>query len=408
MSDASAKRNVVQNSPQESRPLCAIYVAWHPSLPRGGELAKHLYDHYRRDLFANVAGGVGLSVLYRSAPRSSTQTAPIDVPLDDAHVSVVLLLLSEHIVQDAAWRAYVEGLLGETRRIGLTSRVIPIAVDGAGLELLAGIQAIRAFEWHEQPGETQRVRLVSAITYELCRMMRTYLAHEEYPDKTVDELEVYLRKACVFLSHSKHDRYGEEIAGAIRSHIFENNDLASFMDVHNIPAGLAFADVLVRFVRTSAVVAIYTDSYSSREWCRREIIEAKRSNVPLIVADCITDVDERGFPYMGNVPIVRMEPEALERIPHVIARLLDEIFKDYLWKARTWPERGEPNVVFLPRPPELIALASVALSAAGPSTQVVYPDPPLGVEEVDVFAAVKPGMVFRSYSDWAAEHGGTP
>jgi hypothetical protein len=45
--------------------------------------------------------------------------------------------------------------------------------------------------------------------------------------------------------------------------------------------------------------------------------------VPLIVADSITDVDERGFPYMGNVPIVRLEPGAAERIPYVIARLLD-------------------------------------------------------------------------------------
>jgi hypothetical protein len=59
------------------------------------------------------------------------------------------------------------------------------------------------------------------------------------------------------------------------------------------------------------MVAIHTDSYSSREWCRREIIEAKRWNVPLVVANGISNLDERGFPYMGNVPVVRLEPHGL-------------------------------------------------------------------------------------------------
>jgi hypothetical protein len=55
--------------------------------------------------------------------------------------------------------------------------------------------------------------------------------------------------------------------------------------VHDIPAGLRFHKVLLQQVRVSAMVAIHADSYSSREWCRREIIEAKRWNVPLVVAN---------------------------------------------------------------------------------------------------------------------------
>jgi hypothetical protein len=50
-----------------------------------------------------------------------------------------------------------------------------------------------------------------------------------------------------------------------------------------------FQKVLLKQVRLSAVVAIHTDSYSSREWCRREIVEAKRWNVPLVVANCLAD-----------------------------------------------------------------------------------------------------------------------
>lgn len=218
---------------------------------------------------------------------------------------------------------------------------------------------------------------------------------------------MYLEKARVFLSHSKHDDHGEAIAQSIRAYIFQSTSLASFFDVHDIPPGVSFADVLIHYVRSSAVITIYTNSFSSREWCRKEVIEAKRSNVPLIVADCITDIDERGFPYMGNVPVVRMEPNATERIPHVIGCLLDEVLKDFLWNARVFDDRSRMNVVFLSRPPELIALASEVFLRHEIAI-MVYPDPPIGSEERDLFFAIRPELSLRSYSDWASEHGGSP
>jgi hypothetical protein len=153
----------------------------------------------------------------------------------------------------------------------------------------------------------------------------------------------------------------------------------------------------------SAVVAIHTDSYSSREWCRREILEAKRHNVPLVVANCMTNFEERCFPYMGNVPLIRMEPDAKHRIAFVIARLLDEVMKDYLWRCRVAATPSDdPATVFLPRPPELIALADLARRGTSSGT-IVYPDPPLGTEELDLFAALATGFRLRSYTQWVAE-----
>ena len=109
-------------------------------------------------------------------------------------------------------------------------------------------------------------------------------------------------------------------------------------------------------------MAVHTDTYSSREWCRREIIEAKRCNVPMIVVNCVRDVDERAFPYMGNVPNVRMDPgkavpDKTSRIERVIGCLLDEVFKDFLWRCRIKLANGKnPDVLFMARPPELISV----------------------------------------------------
>src|SRR5262249_27156093 len=160
------------------------------------------------------------------------------------------------------------------------------------------------------------------------------------------------------LSHSKHDRDGVRIAQAMRAKISISHGLDSFFDVHDIPGSLRFQKVLLHQVKVSAVVALHTDSYSSREWCRREILEAKRWNVPLIVANCLDDLDERGFPYMANVPIVRLDPEDESRIDVVIAHLINEVLKDFLWRCRVELAKGlgDDSAIFVPRPPELITL----------------------------------------------------
>jgi hypothetical protein len=79
------------------------------------------------------------------------------------------------------------------------------------------------------------------------------------------------------------------------------------------------------------------------------MIQAKMNDVPVVVADCIADIDERGFPYMANVPIVRMDPKKKNRIDVIVARLIDEVLKDFLWKCRVqlFEAGAGPNVAFV-------------------------------------------------------------
>jgi hypothetical protein len=102
-----------------------------------------------------------------------------------------------------------------------------------------------------------------------------------------------------------------------------------------------------------------------------------------------------------------MEPGAERRILYVIGRLLDEVLKDFLWRCRVELARFQNaagSVAFLPRPPELISLAGLA-SGEGcqPETTVVYPDPPLGAEEANLFEAIAPTVRLHSFTEWLAE-----
>ena len=137
-----------------------------------------------------------------------------------------------------------------------------------------------------------------------------------------------------------------------------------------------------------------------------KLIAAKEHHVPLVIADCIDDEDERGFPYLGNVPTVRLDPRSTDRFSRVVNWLLDEILRDFLHvRCRTRAERARrvtDDIVFLPRSPELISLHSLT-SFKSKAAVVVYPEPPLGIEEVELFTAIAPKVRILSILQWLAE-----
>lgn len=388
-----------------TRPFLTLYVVWHPAFSEGRAMAKRLYDHYRRELFENVAGGAGLGVYYRFDPAPDTH-APSAIDLDDAETTAIVLLFDEAFAADENYMAWAREHMDRADAAGLRARVFPVAIDAALTRTGLVQQAARWDLWASMHEDDRMMRLTSDLSYQFARMLRSYLERLKHPAETDAALEHYLRKVQVFLSHSKRDGDGERIAKLVRQAIFDGEGLASFFDVRDIPTGIRFDHAILQQVRVSAVVAIHTDSFSSREWCRREIIEAKRWNVPLVIANCIADTDERGFPYMGNVPVVRMDPRAADRIDRVIARLLDEVLKDFLWRCRVELAQAlnPRDVVFLPRPPELISLASLDASNVAPLT-LVYPDPPLGAEEQRLFEVVAPRVSLRSLTEWLAQAG---
>lgn len=390
---------------ESTRPFLVVYIVWHPAYTEGAVIAEILRQHFQRKLYENIAGGTGLSVLYRYVvAEESSQPLPID--LAEGNTAAIVVLVDNNLVGDAAWTDYVQELSNRTEEAGLGTRVFPVEIDkGVLTRLGTNEQALLWARWEGEVTERGR-RLTAALTYAFCRLLRHYLEHLTRPEEEEDALEAYLKKVQIFLSHSKHDQHGEEIARSIRDRLNTTPGMDSFFDVYDIPAGLHFQKVLLHKVRVSAMVAIHTDSYSSREWCRREIIEAKRWHVPLVVANSISDIDERGFPYMGNVPVVRLELGGADRLDLVIARLLDEVLKNFLWRCRVQLEHAgedhDPAVFFIPRPPELISLAGLPPESELPNPVIVYPDPPLSAEEERLFAEISPRVQLRSLTEWKA------
>lgn len=391
---------------RSARPLLAVYVVYHPGLALGEEVGRLLQEHFRREAFISVAGGAGIDVITRSVPIPGS-TVPIDIDLDDADSIAVVVLIDNGFLASPDLVRYAEGIATRIEARGLTSRIFPATIDGhATCPTLGAIQHLDWAGWTPLGPALQRRRLVCELTHQLCRMLRQRLASAT--SGSVADIDAFLEPVRIFLSHSKHDETGVVVAGAVREALKEGGDIATFFDCCDIPAGLDFAKVLEAFAQRCAMLVIQSDSYASRTWCRREVLLAKRHDVPIVVANSLADFEERKFPYLGNVPSVRLDPTKPlqnERIWRVIGQVLDEMLKCYLWRSRV--RRAGPvedGVMFFPRPPELVTLCELnARRAGGRLRRIVYPDPPLGVEETELLEKMSPGTELQSFKLWLTE-----
>ena len=389
-----------------SRPLFAMYVVWHPAYTKGVKIAEMLRKFFHEDGHRNIVGNTGLSVVFRSdVPTDAITPLPID--WDEAAVTGAVTLVDTALASDSVWSDYVRTLAEQTRTKGSHARLFPVLMDNRRIQLEE--QALRWNQW--EGSETTRMkRLVDSLTHEFSRMLRDHLEGIRLGERAEEEPVGDLEKIRVFISHSKHDDDGITLSRCIRDWLHEHGPMSSFFDIYDIPPGLSFSKVLLRRIETSAVLALHTDSYSSREWCRREVIEAKRRHVPMIEVDCLREGDRRSVPYLGNVPVVCMNPDRPDRIGDVIGCLLAEVFRTYLWRCRVegyWATY--PNVTFTACPPELISLATLrapddgAGSADEKDAVIVYPEPPLGVDEVRLIGQVAPNVRTRTIEQWLEE-----
>ena len=380
----------IAHTPSWEEPYFTLHVVWHPRCSESEGAARHLIEHFTRPRYS--VEEMGVSVFEWSTPPEGSPV-PAPIAMDTGEAAVVVALIGDEIQRDSEWSKYVKYLAEQCHpdhATGTQRRLIPVAMIPQSIAIELEVQALRWHDWEvDQDGRARR--LVREVTYETGRMLRTML--EGDPD-----LASHMKKVRVFLSHSKHDDFGERVARRIRDWLHDDVQLSVFLDIVDIPAGLPPDDVLEKEVRRSAVLVVYSDSFSSREWCGREVLVAKESDRPIVVADCIEDLDERAFPYLANVPVVRLCSQQPHGVERVVGRLLDEIFKDFLWRCRTASlDQANPLVTFVARAPEL--LTAINIKKFSPNTSaVVYPDPPLSRHEIELIDGF--GFKFLSLSQW--------
>jgi hypothetical protein len=209
------------------------------------------------------------------------------------------------------------------------------------------------------------------------------------------------RRLTVFISHTKRNSPAEgenvdALIEAVRA-VIRNTRLSEFFDEADLQVGRDWSKELTERAATSALLAVRTDLYPSREWCQREMLIAKREGMPVIIMDAIGDGEERGSFLMDHVPRVPARLIGGHWVRADIRRglnlLVDECLKRVLWdRQREAAEAGRiPHNIWwwAPHAPEPITLlkrlheAKRAGQFPTDATEliVLHPDPPLGPDE---------------------------
>ncbi len=379
------------------RPRFTVYVVWHPDYQEGQEFADYIYSRLTRDVKQPISRGLGIPVFFRNTIAPDTGL-PVPINFDDAQQSAVVVLVDDNLVISDIWDEYVGELWRQIQISGTHHRLYPVSISPRAFNLESAVPEVNFIRLHDLQTTDRPPFLMSSLIHELCRLL---LNRSRISGATMTEQSSAPVK--LFISHAKRD--GLEIAERIRDYIHQHTALKTFFDAQDIAPGHSFAKEITGQLEDAAILAIQTDAYVTREWCQREMITAKRQERPIVVINALNEGEERSFPYIGNVPTIRWkihEDQSYEAdIQAVITLILYEVLKNVYLKQHFEDLRSlmliPENSVLLSHPPELLSLLNIKNDCnLEQVSTVVYPDPPLGDEEVDLLSSFAPTLKLKT------------
>ncbi|MDE0554054.1 MAG: hypothetical protein OXI24_07570 [Candidatus Poribacteria bacterium] len=149
----------------------------------------------------------------------------------------------------------------------------------------------------------------------------------------------------------------------------EKSGFAYFYDDEHLPPGILWREVLKAEAAQSVLIALRTEAYESRYWCRREFLWAESNGMPILTVDLRKEqYHESALLPFDLVPTVRVHDGNLIRVVlHAMAA--------HLRVLRV--QRGAPaDVKVLSHRPSVYSLDG-ANQAAGVTRKIAYPGPRL-------------------------------
>src|SRR5690606_13355064 len=126
---------------------------------------------------------------------------------------------------------------------------------------------------------------------------------------------------------------------------------------------------------------------SEREWCRIEVLTAKSVGCSVVIVNAVQNGEKRTFPYMGNYPSIRLNNN---NFMDIICLTLEQVlYNNYTSKLldKTTDMYGVTADSILSSSPELYSFVQLKEKETKNGKEfhlIIYPDPPLGSEEVDL------------------------
>lgn len=344
----------------------SIHALFHSQNPEGLMIYSKLYDLLCRDVKSPFSDGLDIPV-YFSTGDDNSNLKLVDTP---SKKKVILVFIDIHMFCAENWKKYVAELIDKNENDDNT--------------LIVGIKQYKhAFSFNKKLGEIQSI-VVDAITENSEVSLFSYNNWDIFQTRLFDTLIRFIsgnadkKQLAVFISHSKKDldNLGEKKAKEVRDFLCSDTKLNSFFDVHDILDGYKFGDQIRNHVINSVLLILFTDSYSSREWCKKEALTAKTYDIPIVAVYMLKEKVDRSFPYIGNVPGIVFNGDWRKVINLLLRTSLDQSYEKELLSSVD----QDDSLEILPYSPEAFCFSKIKSA----TKKILYPEPPLGNEEIEV------------------------
>lgn len=347
----------------------AVVVAYDKQFTGGLSVYENLYHLLCRNANEPLVDGLDIPVYFQTNQENGEI---IDVRKGiNADKVIVLLLVDVCMFNSFDWTNYIDLLVKEDK--AGTVKVLPVALCQYALNI------------NHELGKQQYIRLKN---YDIRDCWQEFLIR--FYDNLIRTICDSKEKLQIFISHTKKDEdsLGVEKAKELKAYLRSDTKLNSFYDANDIIDGYSFGDQIEEHVKKSLLVILETSTYSDREWCRIETIVGKEYHVPTVVVSLFNGTIPRTFPYLGNTPKIRFDKNWDEVICLLLRTALDKYYEErYLEKFKLADSK------IIPMMPEFINIGKV-----DGVNQILYPEPPLGNEELEVVKRQFPTITFNTPS----------
>jgi len=344
-----------------------VHLVFHPQSTQARQIAESLHEALNKD-----PAVPGLRVPTRFTIEDETDLPPVNGNYFDQAERVFVLALADDYInveydrtmpskrQD--WGPWL-GDLYETCKDHHHRRFVPFQLSPSAWPINPRLERVSFARIFDVAAEQQSEWMKQRLLIELIRFLQDEPLASDEPNETTVK---------AFISYATRDLAQEpEVVRTLIRSLKGDQPVSPWLDAGQIRPGDNFEEAIKEGIANSALLVVLTDTYSSREWCKKEILLAKKLQRPIVLINAVLNQENRIFPYVGNVPALRWNnnPEAATHL------MLKETLRQ-LQAAILLPKEAEPDDIVLTSPPEL----ATVISATG--KKFLYPDPPLGQEEV--------------------------
>ncbi len=332
----------------------ATYVLYHSDFTEGEACFNKIYQLLCRDIERPLTDGIDIPV-YACVGSDDLETAKIHY--DDSDKVAIIVLIDEKMFCSKYWRDYLQTL---SNKLPNNAYIYSVGLCEYAFEICPELNKFQGIVLSDYSFENNWSLIEMRLLESLFRLMTNPA-----------------QKVRLFISHAKKDCV--DVAKMFRDHLNQNTKLGSFFDENDILDGNDFAKQLENGVENSLLVVFNSDVYSEREWCRNEMLIAKKYDVPLVVVNCVQRKVKRLFPYVGNCPMIQYRDEEWDEIILTLLKVaLNQVYQKQLLFTIQQEHNVETSIPYAPEPYTFTKLDKQK------KMKVLYPEPPLGTEEKEV------------------------